>query len=94
MHYSPINFVFLQTNIKKPKKTMKPKNHDDFHEIKPQNNEIHRSFTDVYLLSHCAEHDGAARKTFSIQTTSFRATLPLRCSRIQMVSFGLPPVTA
>ena len=25
MHYSPINFVFLQTNIKKPKKTMKPR---------------------------------------------------------------------
>ena len=61
MHYSPINFVFLQTNIKKPKDN-ETKNHDDFHEIKPQNNEKHRSFTDVYLLSHCAEYDGAARR--------------------------------
>ena len=62
MHYSPIYFVFLQTNIKKSKDN-ETKNHDDFHEIKPQNSEIHRSFTDVYLLSHCTEHDGAERKT-------------------------------
>lgn len=42
MHYSPINFVFLQTNIKSQKDN-ETKNHDDFHEIKSQNNEIHRS---------------------------------------------------
>ena len=70
MLYSPIYFVFLQTNIKKPKDN-ETKNHDDFREIKPQNNEIHRSFTDVYLLSHCTEHDGAARKTFQFRQPAF-----------------------
>ena len=66
MHYFPIYFVFLQTNIKKSKDN-ETKNHDDFHEIKPQNSEIHRSFTDVYLLSHCTEHNGAARKIFQFR---------------------------
>ena len=70
MHYSPIYFVFLQTNIKKTKDN-ETKNHDDFHEIKPQNSEIHRSFTDVYLLSHCTEHDGAARKIFQFRQPAF-----------------------
>ena len=70
MHYSPIYFVFLQTNIKKSKDN-ETKNHDDFHEIKPQNSEIHRSFTDVYLLSHCTEYDGAARKIFQFRQPAF-----------------------
>ena len=34
MHYFPIYFVFLQTNIKKAR-DYKTKNHDNFHEIKP-----------------------------------------------------------
>ena len=70
MHYFPIYFVFLQTNIKKTKDN-ETKNHDDFHEIKHQNSEIHRSFTDVYLLSHCTEHDGAARKIFQFRQPAF-----------------------